>query len=420
MAKKKLVFSWCFAPYINSTGLSLYKNLLHSKYNYDVVQMKDVVSDQRILDFDYEKRFRRFEVVENKEILTAEGMQSASKIAIVKNLIGFIFKGIKTFNSNKQEYDCVLSNSAEYISHIPAYWIKLRNRNQPWIAIFTDSLSGNPYFEYDSNYQSAIIKVYYKIFTFIEKQVFKKADKLIFLNQYQKEAAFKKYSPELIDTLTAKVEYVNNSYVDEMFNYADNLELQDNHNQTGSFVISHVGSIYGRRSLADVIAAVKYLFEQQQITEGDLVIQIVGKIKEQEQELITENIKCFFKFLAPVPYLESLKIMQKSDALLLIDGIFPETEHNIFMAGKLADYFGAQKPILAITMSQGITTDLINETGNYTYFGNDTEGLAKTIQALIAKQQTPNLQSYAHFDSKEAAKKIDGIIYNLINGCDKK
>lgn len=67
---------------------------------------------------------------------------------------------------------------------------------------------------------------------------------------------------------------------------------------------------------------------------------------------------------APVPYRQSLAEAAGADWLLHIDAnVRPVCEENPFFAGKLADYFGLGKPILAVTMPEGDAADTLRRAG---------------------------------------------------------
>lgn len=405
--QKVLLFSWYFAPYINTTGLSIYKNLLKCHNKFIVVQAKDTVYDENLMEFDQENIFERREIVQNHAVLTAEGMEKANKVKIIMSLVLYILRGIKIYWQEKKQIKLIMSNSAEYISHIPALIIKLFSRKTKWIAVFTDSLNGNPYFQYDEHYQTPIIKLYTWFFKKIEYFSLVKADEIVFLNEYQSNHTLSKLN--FRKDITSKITYIQNSYLADAFESIETTENFFNSEIKCNF--SHVGSIYGRRSLKVLIMAVDYLSEKQMIHEGDVVFNIVGKIKEAEMQMITEYNNKFFNFIKPVPYLTSLQIMLQSDVLLLIDGLFTETEENVFMAGKLADYFGAEKPILALTMAKGITTDLMIKTQNEIHTNEDSVELAMKILKFINQEVQPNYVEYKRYNSQLASQKFDQLIH---------
>jgi hypothetical protein len=76
--------------------------------------------------------------------------------------------------------------------------------------------------------------------------------------------------------------------------------------------------------------------------------------------------------------------MQNADALVVIDGVFDERElaASPYLPGKLADYLGAHKPIIASTMRQGPTAEILQQRGE-PWSDADPERLAFVLKRHI-------------------------------------
>lgn len=87
---------------------------------------------------------------------------------------------------------------------------------------------------------------------------------------------------------------------------------------------------------------------------------------------IEDMVRCF----DPVPYMESLKLQRGADVLLLLLWNDPR-EHGVF-TGKLFEYLGARRPILAAGLEAGVAADLIRQR-NAGVVSNDPDQIAETL-----------------------------------------
>ena len=93
-----------------------------------------------------------------------------------------------------------------------------------------------------------------------------------------------------------------------------------------------------------------------------------------------------------VPYLESLSVMRSADVLLVIDA---PLEVSPFFPSKLADYMGANRPILGITPAQGATADILRRLGQTTVSPLSTSSIADIVHNLWQSWRNGTLQDLA-------------------------
>jgi hypothetical protein len=114
-----------------------------------------------------------------------------------------------------------------------------------------------------------------------------------------------------------------------------------------------------------------------------------------------------------VTYLESLQIMLSSDLLLLFDANLGEIlNENIFFAAKLADYIGAKKAILGITMLDGASADILKKINAIVATFSEDDIYNNLIYILVngANKLNDNIEE---FNSINVAKKYDAILEEL-------
>lgn len=109
--------------------------------------------------------------------------------------------------------------------------------------------------------------------------------------------------------------------------------------------------------------------------------------------------------------------MTSSDYLLHIDANISEiTNENIFFAAKLADYLGSKKPIIGITMLDGISADILRENNSLvlTFSKND---ILNYLYLIIYENYKfkMNDKTRKNYDALQVAKKFDSFISEVKN-----
>lgn len=112
-----------------------------------------------------------------------------------------------------------------------------------------------------------------------------------------------------------------------------------------------------------------------------LEIAFYGSISRQVGEYIrgTENVV----YNGLVSYTESLKIMQISDALLLVDAA---VDRSFYFPGKLPDYMATGRPIIAVTPPDSCISRILANYQAKIITPNDPQGLSQAIIELVEKR----------------------------------
>src|SRR5690606_31364104 len=75
--------------------------------------------------------------------------------------------------------------------------------------------------------------------------------------------------------------------------------------------------------------------------------------------------------------------------------------------GKLADYLGAKKPVLAVTMAHGCVPDMLAMLGGASLTEQDVDGIADAMHDAIQGRLTINVEEaerYSHLQTGELAR----------------
>lgn len=263
------------------------------------------------------------------------------------------FKNV-TDKYKKNDFDVILTFSYPLSTNILGK--KLKNYFEcKWIAHNSDPWVDNPH---------AHFKSYMKPFNeALEKECFTAANILLFTSKETKNFYQQKYS-----YMQKKIDYINHSFDPSLFSKP----LKNNKKR----IIRYIGSFYGGRTPKPLFDALNLL---EQALYDQFIVELIGGGRKA-QILLTAYSLPNVLIKRPVKYLESIRLMENSDLLLVIDAA-SETE-SIFFPSKLADYIGANKPIMGIS-PVGTTNRILNELGFECYDPEEITNIANTLKQFI-------------------------------------
>ncbi|MEN5249696.1 hypothetical protein [Brucella pseudintermedia] len=387
--------SWFFAPYLGSADLDFFKRIKNSRYDYDVVQVAREHRDDRILRSATSK-INRFEVkLDHKNPRSSKEREK------------FVKDAIRLFDENKSRYSFIISHSNEMVSHEAAARIKADNPSIPWIAYFGDLFIKNPYVAYIPGYPLVDEDKQ------IEKDTLATADVVILNNKYQQKLMFD----------GASEKHKGKSVViPHCFDRSLYPKVAAESKGDGKFTFAHLGALYHTKRTAEpVLRAV------------DRLVEIYPKYKNRFEVIFYGGNPCHtdisvhafmsarnsVRFEDHVSYTDSLRIMQQADCLLLIDGLFNEKEDGLsfspFLPGKLMDYMGARKPIMAVTMNNGPTADIVRSSGNL-IADDKIDRIAYVMKRYIDGKVTPSFDTFDEYDVSAVTEKMDAAISTALKG----
>lgn len=129
--------------------------------------------------------------------------------------------------------------------------------------------------------------------------------------------------------------------------------------------------------------------------------------------LVDKDLCDVVKFKKPIKYFETLKIMQESNLLILVDANLGKViSKNIFYAAKLADYIGSGSNIFAITMLDGPSADIVKEVGGVISSHSVDDIYNNLVMILEGKIDITN-NGNENYDMRVIAKKFDDEVNKL-------
>jgi len=285
--------------------------------------------------------------------------------------IGWYRYAVKEAQSVLKEKNISLIHSwaSPFTSHLVGLKLK-KETDLPWIAHFSDPWVDNPYFpNYGGWHQRFNLR--------LEREVVENADAIIFVSERTKDMIAERYP-----YIKNKSFIVPHCYDEEVF---ASLKKWIKKDET-RFTMTYTGNFYGPRSPMPLFSAVRNLMSKNPNFCSRLNIQIVGSMEQRYRMAIKEmGLEKVVSYQWVVPYLKSLEYMVKSDILLLIDA--PSEKESLFFPSKLADYIGAEKPILGITPINGESADILRDLGYPVVDPKDIEGIEGAILKFYEKHR---------------------------------
>jgi len=300
----------------------------------------------------------------------------------------------------KYQIDALFSSFGPSTSHLIAAQLQ-RKTGIPWIADFRDLWSQHPYYPKNQPFHS--------LEEYIEKRVINNSKKLITINELA--------AKELASLHHKEVLVISNGFDDEEYNLSIPL--------TSKFTLTYTGHILpGVKTPFDMLfSAIAELKEEQHISQDDFELRFFGgniagiDPSSTLLPLTTKfGINNLTKIYDEIPRPECVKVQKESTALLVL---LPIDNSSIGVySGKLFEYIGAQRPILAITIKGDLIEHLLDESGTGKVASSKDgikEILSKWIiefkqQGNITSHYSPQKDIIARHTRKEKARKLSEVL----------
>jgi len=140
------------------------------------------------------------------------------------------------------------------------------------------------------------------------------------------------------------------------------------------FTLVHTGLLYpGTRDPRILFAALRPLVADGTISPGDLVVRFLGRNLEIAGRSLQEfpEVSPFVELAGEVSYEESLRQQSRATALLLLE--WPDPRAKGVLTGKLFEYLGTGKPVLAVAPRSGEIDRVLGDTAGGAVVTNAAE-----------------------------------------------
>jgi glycosyltransferase involved in cell wall biosynthesis len=252
-----------------------------------------------------------------------------------------------------QSFDAVVTFGAPMTDHLIGLTLK-EQFGLRWIAHFSDPWTDNPFTTADS------VTNYYN--RRLERAVIAASDITIFTSAETIDLVFSKYPSDW----KQRARVLPHAFDRALFT-----------NRSGKrddvIRIRYLGEFYGSRAPDPLVRVLAELHRTEPEILKNVSFEFVSNLSESQLP------KHLVELRKPIGYLESLKLMNDADALLVIDA---PNDFSVFLPSKLIDYLGARRPIFGIT-PPGTAANLIRELNGWVADPSDHAGIRSELKSLL-------------------------------------
>ncbi len=183
--------------------------------------------------------------------------------------------------------------------------------------------------------------------------------------------------------------------------------------------ITYSGSLYGPRNPRSFLQAVEMLIVRKKIDPEKMRLRFVGRFGAPIHDMLdAPAVRPMIEKIEYVAHARAVELLLDSDALLLIvDDVASVSE---IVPGKVYEYLGAARPIMAIAPPEGAIGDLLRETNaGETVRQSDMEGQARIIKRIYddwlngESSFAMKLDTISQYERREATRKLAGLFDRL-------
>lgn len=173
--------------------------------------------------------------------------------------------------------------------------------------------------------------------------------------------------------IDSKIRLYTNGYPDKIMDVA-----AEGITNNSTLTIRHVGRIYGKRNIGNLLEAVDQLLVAGLISENEISIEFIGPPLSSEQQVQLESCRCRSCVTQPgyVPLMDAFALQRDANLLLLV-----ETTGDVY-PGKVFEYLGLRRPILGVLARDGILWQLLEQAGDHFLAAHDDP---ETIRECLAR-----------------------------------
>ena len=240
----------------------------------------------------------------------------------------------------------------------------------------------------------------------LEHSVFREADAV----ECAWEGIVKDIRGKFPDVPSAKLHHIPNG-----FDSGDYPVLAPEAAPRERFTITYTGSMYGRRNPASFLAALELLVQRGEIKPYELTVRFIGRFGSEVLAMFDQfPYRDSLDILGYMAHEESIAYLLRSDALLLVVDEAKESEEIV--PGKVYEYIGAMRPIIAVAPTSGAIHELLLETASgKTAHQSDVEGIARVVGEYYAawrdgKPFAPNASTIAQYERKNATRRLATLL----------
>jgi glycosyltransferase involved in cell wall biosynthesis len=298
----------------------------------------------RTHSFDMNRLFRKRGIVKMPSERMRKILQYIGDVFFIPDTkIGWKSRAVKTASAllRQEKFDLIFATAPPQTDFLIGAALK-RKFEIPLIVDYRDAWLDYP-FKY---FPTPFHKLWHK---HLEKRVLRAADRVIVTHRRVKEEILRRYP---------FVGYNEIIIISQGFDQEDfPSSISEKRIRPVRMKIAHAGTFYAERSPGVFLHALANILKANPRIRGRIEVSFMGNVREEDQRLVKRlDLQNTVNFLGYLPHRECVKHLAESDILWFI------IDNDYQTPGKLYEYFGARKPILA-SLVDGYTKQLIQECG---------------------------------------------------------
>ncbi|MFQ5964402.1 MAG: glycosyltransferase [Candidatus Scalinduaceae bacterium] len=280
-------------------------------------------------------------------------------------------------------------------------------KKKPLIIDFRDAWTLNPRGLWDNRFQK-----------FWETKVLSQASKVVFATNLIRKGYTERYP--WLDK--GKFITITNGYDHEDFKYFKDKERKDNK----KFLITFTGTFNDNIPPLDIDQSPYYFLKglSKLLSEKDISksirVRFVGNFGDNNKDFVKRlGLGDLVELTGYVSHDKSIEYQMEADLLLLL--ICPCKGSESILTGKLFEYIGARKPILALVPDGEAKDLIIKERLGITVWPKDIDGIKNAIYELYKDWEQDSLKlkwkdgAYRKYEMKYLTRKLVDIIEEIRN-----
>lgn len=185
-----------------------------------------------------------------------------------------------------------------------------------------------------------------------------------------------------------------------------------------TLTITHIGELYFSRDPEPLLAAVKFLIEQQAVSTDEIRLNFIGGIEKKtpiiNSLLASTELNKVVTITKRLPYNEAQRYAQLADVLLLVQPNFP-----LQIPRKLYEYMAMRKPMFCVAEHNSATARLITEKHLGVISNNTVSEIATALEQIIFFWRKGTLgisvnESCDEFTNRFLSQKLHAFMADLL------
>lgn len=335
--EKRLVFSYCFPPYNDPSGIVVMKRISEDFFNKGIIS--DVIHNSmnkiRKID-DSLMNFSEMFVDEKIQINAPQYFNHKAQISYAKESYKIAKQMHKKYNY-KEVYSRVMWPG----SHLAAFFYKLRFPKTYWVAEFSDPTL----YREGKIRRSGRFKYIDNFWFWLECITYLFANKIIYTNENQMKYMISYFPITFLKRIIKKKSVVKKQpYLRKKYYNYKKYECEF---QKCKINIGYFGSFYKNRNISIIFEAINQL--EDKVKKSIHIYVYTNNLEEINEYIIENQLLDIVTANKYVDYFSFLNLCSNFDVLLVNDAITNEKiSINPYLPSKYSDYSGSGTSIWAI------------------------------------------------------------------------